>query len=281
MSGYVEALVVMLAINIVVAQAGYLPLAAGQLNLGVAGFMAIGAYASAFVCNTYQVPIVVGIVAGALSAWLVAIVLAAPLLRASGIYLALATFALGQVIQATFLNLETVGAAAGYPVKQHASFWLVMITTAVVLAGVGFLTRTRFALYLTAVKNDPVISDLFGVNVRSIKVHAFSLGALIAGIGGALYAHHYNYLEPQSFNILLSVYIVLYVLLGGTQTVLGPIIGAAFFTLLPEVLRGSAQWRYVVFALFIIGLMALRPQGLITTDLLRRLGSLFRRERPS
>src|ERR1035437_4102860 len=107
MSGYVEALVVMLAINIVVAQAGYLPLAAGQLNLGVAGFMAIGAYASAFVCNTYQVPIVVGIIAGAFSAWLVALVLAVPLLRASGIYLALATFALGQVIQATFLNLET------------------------------------------------------------------------------------------------------------------------------------------------------------------------------
>lgn len=279
MSGYVEALVVMLAINIVVAQAGYLPLAAGQLNLGVAGFMAIGAYASAYICNTFGLPIVVGIVVGAVAAWLVAVVLAVPLLRASGIYLALATFALGQVIQAIFLNVETVGAAAGYPVRHHASFWLVMGTTAVVFAGVVFLSRTRFALYLTAVKNDPVISDLFGVSVRNIKVQAFSLGALIAGVGGALYAHHFNYLEPQTFNIMLSVYIVLYVLLGGTQTVLGPVIGAAFFTLLPELLRGSAQWRYVVFAAFIIGLMALRPQGLITSDLMRKLS--FRKERLS
>ncbi len=271
MSGYAEAILLMLAINVVVAQAGYLPLAAGQLNLGVAGFMAIGAYVSAFVTNTYDLPIVLGIVSGAFAAWLVAVLLAVPLLRASGIYLALATFALGQVIQAVFLNLEVVGAAAGYAVKKHASFSLIMTTTATVLALVFLLSRTRFALYLTAVKNDPVVSDLFGINVRMIKVQAFSLGALIAGVGGALYAHQYSYLEPQNFNILLSVYIVLYVLLGGTQTVLGPILGAFFFTLLPELLRGSEQWRYVVFALFIIALMALRPQGLITTELLRRL----------
>ena len=279
MSGYAEAVILMLAINIVVAQAGYLPLAAGQLNLGVAGFMAIGGYVSAFVTNEYNLPIVLGIISGAFAAWLVAVVLAVPLLRASGIYLALATFALGQVIQAVFLNLEVVGAAAGYAVKKHASFSLIMVTTAAVLALVLLLSRTRFALYLTAVKHDPVVADLFGINVRTIKVQAFSLGALIAGIGGALYAHQYSYLEPQNFNILLSVYIVLYVLLGGTQTVLGPILGALFFTLLPELLRGSEQWRYVVFALFIIALMALRPQGLITSRLLQRISSLWRRER--
>lgn len=279
MSGYAEAIILMLAINIVVAQAGYLPLAAGQLNLGVAGFMAIGGYVSAFVTNEYNLPIVLGIVSGAFAAWLVAVVLAVPLLRASGIYLALATFALGQVIQAVFLNLEVVGAAAGYAVKKHAGFSLIMATTATVLVLVLLLSRTRFALYLTAVKNDPVVSDLFGINVRMIKVQAFSLGALIAGIGGALYAHQYNYLEPQNFNILLSVYIVLYVLLGGTQTVLGPLLGAVFFTLLPELLRGSEQWRYVVFALVIIALMALRPEGLITTKLLRRVSALLRRER--
>jgi len=279
MSGYAEAVILMLAINIVVAQAGYLPLAAGQLNLGVAGFMAIGAYVSAFVTNEYNLPIVLGIISGAFAAWLVAVVLAVPLLRASGIYLALATFALGQVIQAVFLNMEAVGAAAGYAVNKHASFSLIMATTAAVLAFVLLLSRTRFALYLTAVKNDPVVADLFGINVRTIKVQAFSLGALIAGIGGALYAHQYSYIEPQNFNILLSVYIVLYVLLGGTQTVLGPIIGAVFFTLLPELLRGSEQWRYVVFALFIITLMALRPQGLITSRLLQRISSLWRRER--
>lgn len=271
MSGYAEAVIIMLAINVVIAQGAYLPLAAGQLNLGIAGFMAIGGYVSAYVTGEYDLAIGLGIASGGAAAGLVALLLAVPVLRTSGIYLALATFALGQVIQATFLNLEAVGAAAGYPVEKYAGFWLVVGTAVGVVAVVTLLTRTRFALYLTAAKEDPTVTDLFGINVRAIRVAAFTLGALIAGIGGALYGHHYSYLEPQTFDILFSVYIVLYVLLGGTQSVLGPLVGAAFFTLLPELLRGSEHWRYVIFALFIIGLMAVRPQGLVTASLLRRL----------
>lgn len=269
MSGYMEAMLALLAINFVVALAGYLPLAAGQLNLGVAGFMAIGGYVSAYLTNTYDLPLQMGIIAGGLVACAVATVLAVPLLRVSGIYLALATFALGQVIQGVLLNMEVVGAAAGYAVNKHASFGFIVTSAAIVLGVVFFLARTRFSLYLTAVKNDPVVSDLFGLNVKMTKVQAFALGALIAGIGGALYGHHFSYLEPQNFNILLSIYIALYVLLGGTQTILGPLAGALIFTMLPEVLRGSDQWRYVVFAAAVILIMAVRPQGLITAQLLR------------
>lgn len=269
MSGYMEAMLALLAINFVIALAGYLPLAAGQLNLGVAGFMAIGGYVSAYLTNTYDFPLYAGIIAGGVVAAIVATILAVPLLRVSGIYLALATFALGQVIQGVLLNLESVGAAAGYAVNKHASFGFIVTSAAIVLGLVFFLSKTRFALYLTAVKNDPVVSDLFGLNVKITKVQAFSLGALIAGIGGALYGHHFSYLEPQNFNILLSIYIALYVLLGGTQTIFGPLAGALIFTLLPEVLRGSEQWRYVVFALAVILIMAVRPQGLITAQLIR------------
>jgi branched-chain amino acid transport system permease protein len=93
----------------------------------------------------------------------------------------------------------------------------------------------------------------------------------VAGLAGALHAHHFSYIEAQHFNVLLSIYIVLYVLLGGTQTIYGPLLGAAVFTLLPEVLRGSAQWRYVIFAALILALMTWRPQGLVTRSLLRRL----------
>jgi branched-chain amino acid transport system permease protein len=264
-----EAMLALLAINFVVALAGYLPLAAGQLNLGVAGFMAIGGYVSAYLTNSYDVPLYLGVIAGGLAASVIATLLAVPLLRISGIYLALATFALGQVIQGVLLNLEVVGAAAGYAVNKHASFGFILASAAVVLGSVFFLTKTRFALYLTAVKNDPVVSDLFGLNVKITKIQAFSLGALIAGIGGAVYGHHFSYLEPQTFNVMLSIYIALYVLLGGTQTIFGPLAGALIFTLLPEVLRGSDQWRYVVFALAVILIMAVRPQGLITAQLLR------------
>ncbi|MBI4969342.1 MAG: branched-chain amino acid ABC transporter permease [Rhodospirillales bacterium] len=281
MSGYGEAILVMLAINIVVALAGYLPLAAGQLNLGIAGFMAVGGYTSAYLTSAYHLPMGVGMAAGAAAAGLLGLLVAVPVLRTSGIYLALATFALGQVIQAAFLNIEAVGAAAGYPVKPYAGFTVVLSVAFGVLVAVLLLSRTRFALLLTATKNDPLVTELFGVDVRAIRVAAFSLGALIAGIGGALYAHHYSYLEPQNFNIMLSVYIALYVLLGGTQTVAGPIVGAAFFTLLPELLRAGSHWRFVIFAVLIILVMAVRPEGLITGALARRLRFGKRREAAS
>jgi branched-chain amino acid transport system permease protein len=107
--------------------------------------------------------------------------------------------------------------------------------------------------------------------VRAFQVAAFTLGSVIAGIGGGLYAHHFSYIEAQYFSISLSISIVLYVLFGGTQSVVGPLLGAAVFTLLPELLRGSAQWRYVLFAAILIVVMVIRPQGLVTGAQIRRL----------
>jgi branched-chain amino acid transport system permease protein len=115
-----------------------------------------------------------------------------------------------------------------------------------------------------------------GLNVRAFQVAAFALGSAIAGVGGGLYAHHFSYIEAQYFSITLSISIVLYVLLGGTQSVIGPVLGAAVFTLLPEVLRGSAQWRYVLFAAILIAVMVVRPQGLVTGAQIRRLLSIGR-----
>jgi branched-chain amino acid transport system permease protein len=110
--------------------------------------------------------------------------------------------------------------------------------------------------------------------VRAFQIVAFVLGSAIAGIGGGLYAFHFGYIEAQYFNISLSISIVLYVLFGGTQSVAGPLFGAAIFTLLPELLRASAQWRYVVFAAVVIVVMVLRPQGLVTAVLVRRIFAL-------
>jgi len=115
-----------------------------------------------------------------------------------------------------------------------------------------------------------------GLDVRAFQVAAFTLGSAIAGIGGGLYAHHFSYIEAQYFSITLSISIVLYVLLGGTQSVIGPVLGATVFTLLPEILRGSAQWRYVLFAAFLIAVMVIRPQGLVTGAQIRRLLSIGR-----
>jgi ABC-type branched-subunit amino acid transport system permease subunit len=159
MSGYWLQILAILAVNIVAAYAAYMPLACGQLNLGIAGFMAIGAYASA------------------------------------------------------------------------------------VLSGQGW----PLAISITA-------------------------GTVAAG---ALYAHHFNYIEAQHFNVLLSTYALLYALLGGLQTPIGPLIGAALFTLAPEFLRVTDQWRYVGFGAAIILLMLVRPEGLLTRNLIRTMPLRF------
>lgn len=271
MSGYVEGVLVLLAINAVLAYAAFLPMAAGQLNLGVAGFAAIGGYVSAFISNNSAIPAVLAIPLGGLVAGLVALVVAVPVLRTRGIYLALATFALGQIVQATILNLEVVGGASGYPAAAFVRFPTVAVFAITVIVLVGLLFSTRLGIAITAVHDDEQVAAVMGMDVRALQVTAFALGSVIAGIAGGLYAHHFSYIEAQYFNISLSISIVLYVLLGGTQTVVGPLLGAAVFTLLPELLRGSAQWRYVVFAAILIIVMVVRPQGLVTANELRHL----------
>lgn len=271
MSGYFEGILVLLAVNVVFAYGAFLPLSAGQLNIGLAGFAAIGAYSSAYISNNFLISPLVAIPAGGVVAGLIALIVAVPILRTRGIYLALATFALGQVVQATILNLEVIGGAAGYPVTAFIRLPVIIGFVIAVVVFVWLLFGTRFGIAVTAVHDDERVADLMGIDVRAYQIAAFTIGSAIAGIGGGLYGHHFSFIEAQYFNIALSITIVLYVLLGGTQTVLGPLVGATIFTLLPELLRASAHWRYVLFAAGIIVLMALRPQGLITGAQLRRL----------
>lgn len=280
MSGYVEGIAVLLAINIVLAYGAYLPVAAGQLNLGVAGFAAIGGYVSAYISNNAAISALVAIPLGGLAAGLLALVVAVPVLRTRGIYLALATFALGEIVRASILNLEVVGGAAGYPVTAFIRFPTVALFALGVAVLVWLLFATRFGIAITAVHDDERVADLMGLNVRAFQVAAFTLGSVIAGVAGGLYAHHFSYVEAQYFSISLSISIVLFVLFGGTQSVLGPLLGAAVFTLLPEILRGSAQWRYVLFASILIVVMVLRPEGLVTGAQIRRLLGL-RKEQPA
>jgi branched-chain amino acid transport system permease protein len=263
MSGYLESVLVLLAINAILAYAAFLPMVAGQLNLGVAAFAAIGAYSGGYLSQTYGLHPVMAAFAALLVAAVMGWIVAFPILRTRGIYLALATFALNQVVQGVILNMNVVGGASGYPVPAHIGFGVVASFAVAVLALMVLLFRTRFGISVTAVNDDERVADLMGLSVRGLQTAAFTAGAALAGLAGALYAHHFNYVEAQNYGVLFSIYIVLYVLLGGTQTVWGPLLGAAVFTLLPELLRGSAAWRYVIFACLIIAIMALRPQGVL------------------
>src|SRR5258707_241234 len=146
MSGYVEGILVLLAINVVFAYGAFLPIAAGQLNLGVAGFAAVGGYSSAFLSNQAGVPALIAIPLGGLAAGAIALIVAIPVLRTGGFYLALATFALGEIVRATILNLEVVGGAAGYPVTSFIRFPTVAFFAVAVVLFVSLLFATRFGI---------------------------------------------------------------------------------------------------------------------------------------
>jgi len=269
MSEYQIGVLVFLCFNIIAAYSVWLPMACGQLNLGIAGFMCTGAYSAAWLTNEWQWGMAPAFIVGGVAATLLALLIALPVLRTSGIYLAMATFALGQVVAGFFLSLEAVGSADGYPVISYLPASVVIVATAVLVGLMIVLSRTRFVLYLGAIRKDATVADLMGLNVRAIRVCAFAGGALIAGLGGSMYGHHYGFVEAQHFSAMLSIYTVLYVLLGGINSVWGPLLGAVFFTFLPELLRASDQWRYAIFAAFIIVMMAVRPQGMISGGVLR------------
>ena len=132
------------------------------------------------------------------------------------------------------------------------------------------------------------MSVLFGVDVRAAKVIAFTVGGMLMGLGGAMYGHHYNYIEAQTFNVLLSIYILLYVLLGGTQTAWGPLVGAVFFTVIPELIRLLAieigsEWladsRFIFFGAIIVLMMVFRPEGAVTRTMQDNVAGWFLRRR--
>lgn len=275
MSGYIEAQLIILCLSVIYAYAIFLPAASGQLNLGAAGFITLGAYTSGWLNGSdgLGLPMALSIVLSMAFVGAIGFAISLPILRTRGVYMVLATFAFAEVVSGIAINMEFLGGAAGMPVDAHAPVEVVVSVAIAVVLFCFFFMSTRLGLALRSIHDDESVSLLFGVNVRAAKVVAFTVGGMLAGLGGAIYGHHYNYVEAQTFNVLLSIYILLYVLLGGTQTAWGPLVGAAFFTVLPEIFRQFAiemgsDWladsRFIFFGMFIVLMMVVRPEGVVT-----------------
>lgn len=283
MSGYLSAQIAILCLNIIIAYAIFLPAASGQLNLGAGGFAIIGGYVGGYLNSSFDglgLPMMFSVPIAALATAAIAFVLAFPILRTRGVYMVLATFAFAEVVAGIVLNLEVVGGAAGFPVDSHADLSILVPVAIGVVLFCFYIMSSRFGLAMRAVHDDENVATLFGVSVRWTQVGAFALGGLLGGLYGALYGHQYNYIEVQNWNVLFNIYVLLYVLLGGTQTAWGPLVGALFFSVVPELLRALgeaidseliADGRFALFGALIIIMMIVRPEGLVTRTLVDRL----------
>ena len=249
----------------------YVILATGQLSLGNAGFMGIGAYVASFLTVEMHWPMTVALLMAALVSSIVGVIIAFPALRLRGIYLAMATLGFGEMVRSFLLGFDRLGGAGGYRGMQQVSLGYIWAWAGGILLLIMVLERSRLWLEMRAVHDDETAAGLIGLNTTLTKIGAFGFGAAVAAIAGGLFAHQYVYIEPGNFGFERSIDFVLAVILGGSTVGLGALIGSALLIFLPEWLRFLADWRLAAFGTLLILMLLTRPQGVVDRTLLAKL----------
>lgn len=250
--------------NILLALSIYLTLACGLLTVANAAFMGIGAYTAAILTLNTGAPLALALLAGALLAAAAALVIGRPTLRLSGVYLAMATLAFGEVVRILILNAEdlTGGALGLNGIPQLTGALHVFVAVAASLYIVLRLAHSRFGRVIAAVRQDEIATELLGVDVRAYKLFCFVAGASLAGLAGALNAHFTFFIGPNEFGFERAVEILAMGVLGGVSSPWGAVFGAVLVTLLPEVLRGLGHYRPLFNGLILIVVILYSPNGI-------------------
>lgn len=266
---YYSGILIMVCINIILAvslnlSTGFL----GQLILGHAGFMSVGAYAAALVTLRSGLPeatvFPMALLVGGLTAALFGMIIGIPALRLKGDYLAIITLGFGEIIRVIIINLKFTGGARGLRgIPTLTNFnWVYLLAVLTVMILFAFI-RSRHGRAVISIREDEIAAEASGINTTYYKLLAFVMSAFFAGIAGALYAHHIGILVPTKFDFNYSVEILVMVVLGGMGSITGSIIAATVLTILPEALREFSSYRMLMYSLVLICVMLFRPSGLL------------------
>lgn len=268
---YYEGIVRLICINIIMAVSlnlvcGFM----GQLALGHAGFMSVGAYAAALFTMHCGLPEAVafplGLLVGGIVAAIVGFLIGIPALRMRGDYLAIITLGFGEIIRVVANALPITGGAkglSGIPASTNFSwaYWVMILSVFVIFAFI----KSRHGRAVISIREDEIAAEASGIRTTYYKMMAFVLAAFFAGIAGGLYAHHVGVLAPTKFDFNYSVEFLVMVVLGGMGSITGSIIAAIVLTILPEALRGFEDYRMLLYSLVLIVMMLFRPTGLLGT----------------
>ena len=265
-------ILVALGLNVVV---GF----AGLLDLGYVGFYAVGAYTTAVVTSgQFTLPWIAALPLSVIMAMIAGVILGTPTLRLRGDYLAIVTLGFGEIIRITANNSDWLGGPRGiskiarppsfgpleFGVLNAKPYWYLGFT--VILIVIFVLTRlenSRVGRAWAAVREDEDAAELMGVDTFKFKLWAFAIGAAIGGIAGSLYASKVGFINPDNFQLQLSILFLAAVVLGGTGSMYGVIMGGFLVAWIPERFRGFATRRYFVFGVVLVLVMVFRPQGII------------------
>ncbi len=248
----------------------------GQFSLGHAAFYGIGAYVAAFITKSYgatTLNFTLALLAGALAAAVVAFLVGLPILRLRSDYLGIATLGFGVIVKVFFDNSDKLskllGGSMGMTgIPRITTFpWVFWSAVLVILVARNLVNSSHGRACIT-VREDEIAADIMGIDTTRFKMLAFTLGCAMAGLAGGLYAHLYAFLHPKSFEFLKSFDVLLIVVLGGLGSLTGTVVAGMGVVFLQEALRDVLgqeflEWRGVVYALLLIVLMILRPQGLM------------------
>ena len=270
---------VMLAVglNVVV---GY----CGLLDLGYAAFFAIGAYTSGVLATTFGWPILLTLPVVIVAAVLGGLLIGGPTLRLRSDYLAIVTLGFGEIIRITANNLDITGGPNGvYGIPDFGNFglradittyWVVVLVVGLAVLASNRLGRGRLGRAWRFVREDEDAAEAMGIHTYKVKFAAYVTGAIFGGLAGVLFAVHQTAISPPSFNFLWSALILMAVVLGGMGSTPGVVVGALIISLLPELLRGVQNWRYLIFGVLLIVLMIFRPQGIWPTRVSERVATV-------
>lgn len=243
---------------------------AGQVSLGQAGFYGIGAYASAVLSQSFDLPIVASIPCAALVSACAAVLLAVPSLRLKGHYLAVATLGFGEIVY-VLMNEFGPGGPSGFgdiPPLAIGEFiitepvhvaWLVWAILGILMIFSLNILAARPGRALRALHGSEIACHAMGLDVVGLKIRVFVLSAVYASIAGSLYAHYISFISPSSFSLFHSVLLVMMVVLGGITTIWGGVAGAIIITVLPELLKSFEELDVLVYGLILtLSLLFLR-----------------------
>lgn len=284
-TNYWSGILITVGINIILAVSlnvatGYL----GQLPLGHAGFMAVGAYAGGIFMKAMPVQellkagntaavipyILLAIVISAIISGIFGLIIGIPALRLRGDYLAIITLGFGEIIRVVLTNIDSIigvdftyGAAGLKRIPKYSTFTLVFICVVVACFIIHTIMKSRHGRAILSIREDEIASESVGVRTTYYKTFAFVLSAMLAGIAGCLYAGYLGSLYPSTFKFMKSIEILVMVVLGGMGSMLGSILSATVLTILPELLRSFSDYRMVVYSLALVIMMIFRPKGLL------------------
>ncbi|WP_338449163.1 branched-chain amino acid ABC transporter permease [Niallia oryzisoli] len=277
LNAFYENMIYLMAINIILAVSLHLIIGiTGQFSIGHAGFLAVGAYASAIITMKLGLPFGVAVIVGGLAAALAGLVIGIPTLRLRGDYLAIATLGFGEIVRITLLNIEYVGGASGMQVSHLTSWPWIFFATLLTILIIRNFTNSTHGRACISVREDEIAADAMGINTTYYKVAAFIIGAFFAGVAGALYSHNFYIIQPSNFGFLKSFDILIFVVLGGLGSLSGSVISAILLTIISTYLQDYPETRMIIYSLVLIVMMLYRPQGLMGT---KEITSFFKKRK--